>query len=36
MRLIETEGSERRERVLVDEKEYAEILMKEFGIIMGN
>ncbi len=34
MRLIETAGSERRERVMINEKEYAEMLEREFGIIM--
>jgi N-hydroxyarylamine O-acetyltransferase len=34
MRMIETEGSERRERVLTDEEEYAAVLEREFGIIM--
>jgi N-hydroxyarylamine O-acetyltransferase len=36
MRLIETEGRERRERVMMDETEYAKILEREFGIIMGD
>lgn len=36
MRLIETEGSERREQVLVDEEECKAILVKEFGIIVGD
>jgi N-hydroxyarylamine O-acetyltransferase len=36
MRLIETAGSERREQVMMDETEYAEILEREFGIIMGD
>jgi N-hydroxyarylamine O-acetyltransferase len=36
MRLIETDGSERRERVVINEKEYAEILEREFGIIMAD
>ena len=35
MRLIETEGEERRERVLADEEEYAAMLAKRFGIIMS-
>ena len=34
MRLIETIGNEKSERVLSDEAEYAAILLKEFGIIM--
>ncbi len=33
MRLIETEGQERRERVLADEAEYAAVLAQEFGIV---
>ena len=34
MRLIETAGGERRERVLTDEEEYAAVLEREFGVIM--
>jgi N-hydroxyarylamine O-acetyltransferase len=34
VRIIETEGRERRERVLTDEEEYAAVLEREFGIIM--
>jgi N-hydroxyarylamine O-acetyltransferase len=34
MRLIETEGGERRERTLKDEREYAAVLEREFGIII--
>ena len=36
MQLIETKGGERRERTLRDEEEYAAVLAKDFGIIMGN
>ena len=36
MRLIETDGSERREQVMINEKEYTEMLEREFGIIMGD
>lgn len=34
MKLIETSGNEKSERVLSDEAEYATILLKEFGIIL--
>lgn len=34
MRLIETVGEEKRERILADESEYKATLEKEFGIIM--
>jgi N-hydroxyarylamine O-acetyltransferase len=34
MRLIVTEGRERRERVLADEAEYIAVLAEEFGIKM--
>ncbi|MFA6979108.1 MAG: arylamine N-acetyltransferase [Ignavibacteriaceae bacterium] len=34
MRLIETLGGERRERVLMNEEEYAAILKNEFGIVL--
>jgi N-hydroxyarylamine O-acetyltransferase len=34
MRLIETSGNEKSERLISDEAEYAVILLKEFGIIL--